>query len=314
MNYIDVYKKKLKLNGSTASNEIKMATENIITQNFKYDPSYREATLKQKDLAERDIDIRLVNTNSPDEKKIYIIPNNIVQVGDYIEWIDENEKKTFLALGFEDNLISGCCYATKCNQTLKLKNGKNYPCIISNDSYGSKQNLSSDFLAEVDTKLKIQVQANNDTKNSCELDTRYMFNHSKYDIYKATDIQTAIIDGLIVMVSKKDKYLEGLDKLEDNYCFQGDSDNPQPPSPTDYVIEGEGTVKINKEYTYTVTPQEGDITFELDEYAVSENIVEMNTSDCSCTLKALKSDELITLSAVKDGQVVTSIDIDTVRY
>lgn len=316
MSYLDVYKKKMQLQGGSTSNERKKTTENIMFLNFKDDPSYYKGILKKTDLSEVEIELRMVNTNKSNIKKMYLLPNTNATEGDYIQIVKDESTVNYLVTDFEDNLISKCSYVSECNQILKLPSGKEYPCVIANDSYGSKINSSNDILSEIDTKLKIQVQYNEDTLKECDLDIRYMFNSSKFDIYKTTDINTSIKKGMLTMITEKDKFLPNLDRLEDNYCFQSsmDDNTPTPPS-TDYVISGNDTIKVNKDYAYTVEPQEGNVTFELDEYTVSENIAEIVSTDSySCVVKALKGNELVTLNAIIDGQVVASINIDTIRY
>lgn len=316
MSYFDLYKKRLTNNGGTPSAELVNNNKYILQYNFRDDPSYYKGILKKSDLSEVKIEIRMVNTNKSNVKKMYLLPNTNATEGDYIQIVKDESTVNYLVTDFEDNLISKCSYVTECNQILKLPSGKEYPCVIANDSYGSKINSSNDILSEIDTKLKIQVQYNEDTLRECDLDIRYMFNSSKFDIYKTTDINTSIKKGMLTMITEKDKFLPNLDRLEDNYCFQSsmDDNTPTPPS-TDYVISGNDTIKVNKDYTYTVEPQEGNVTFELDEYTVSENIAEIvSTYSYSCAVKALKGNELVTLNAIIDGQVVASINIDTIRY
>ena len=316
MSYFDLYKKRLINNGGTPSAELVNNNKYILQYNFKDDPSYYKGILKKSDLSEVEIELRMVNTSKSNVKKIYLLPNTNTNEGDYIQIVKDEVTVNYLVTDFEDNLISKCSYVTECNQVLKLPNGKEYPCVIANDSYGSKINSSNDILSEIDTKLKIQVQCNEDTLKECDLDIRYMFNSSKFDIYKTTDINTSIKKGMLTMISQKDKFLPNLDRLEDNYCFQGSTDNNTPINPsTDYIIQGEDTIKVNKEYIYTIEPQEGVITFSLDEYTISENIAEIISTDSySCVVKALISNELGTLNAIVNDEIVATFDFMTTKY
>lgn len=316
MSYFDLYKKRLINNGGTPSAELVNNNKYILQYNFKDDPSYYKGILKKSDLSEVEIELRMVNTSKSNVKKMYLLPNTNTNEGDYIQIVKDEVTVNYLVTDFEDNLISKCSYVTECNQVLKLPNGKEYPCVIANDSYGSKINSSNDILSEIDTKLKIQVQCNEDTLKECDLDIRYMFNSSKFDIYKTTDINTSIKKGMLTMISQKDKFLPNLDRLEDNYCFQGSTDNNTPINPsTDYIIQGEDTIKVNKEYIYTVEPQEGVITFSLDEYTISENIAEIISTDSySCVVKAVISNELGTIQAVVNDEIVATFDFMTTKY
>lgn len=317
MSYLDVYKKKMQLQGGSTSNERKKMAEDIMFLNFKDDPSYRDSTLIRTDLTTKDMGIRVVNIDSrPNEKKLYVLPNEDISVGDYISYTHKDKKYTYLIDSFEDNLISPCAKGVKCRNILKWIDGngevQEYPCVVSYQSYGVKIFQSNnDFIQETSTNIDVEIPRNSITEN-IPLNLRIMFGNSQYGIYKVGDIAT-YEEGILKLTCKKDKYLEGLDDIENNLPWNGKEDTT-PPS-TDYVINGSDTIKINKEYTFSIEPQEGDITFELDEYTVSQGIAEIiSTDNYSCTVKALKSDELITLKAIIDGQVVASVYISTVRY
>lgn len=315
MSYFDLYKKRLMNNGGSSSAELVNNNKYILQYNFKDDPSYYKGILKKSDLSEVEIELRMVNTSKSNVKKMYLLPNTNAHEGDYIQIVKDEVTVNYLVTDFEDNLISKCSYVTECNQVLKLPSGKEYPCVISNDSYGSKINSSNDILREIDTKLKIEIQCNKDTLEECDLDIRYMFNSSKFDIYKTTDINTSIKKGMLTMITEKDKFFPSLDRLEDNYCFQGSTDNNTPTTSTNYIIQGEDTIKVNKEYIYTIEPQEGDITFSLDEYTISENIAEIISVDSySCTIKALKDNEIGTIQAIVNDKIVATFDFVTVKY
>lgn len=310
MSYFDLYKKKLMQNGGSTTGELLNNQKMIAIESFKNDPSYRKAKLTKLDLVEEDIDVRVVNVDrSVSDKRIYVMPETIIDEGCVISY----EDKSYLVTEFEDNLISPMCKSSLCNQTLKLPSGKEYPCVIANDSYGSKINLSNDFIGQIDTKLKIQVQANEDILNEVKLDLRYIFNHSKFDIYKCTDVNTSVNKGVITMIAKKDTYLEGLDDLKNNMAFNGEIDSSVQES-TEYSIEGNDEIKINAEYKYSINPMEENVEFSLDEYSVDNKIANIiSQANGECVVKANKTDEIITLNCSLNGEIVTSKDIVTVK-
>ena len=310
MSYLDVYKKKLQVQGGNISNDRKLISQGIIDLSFIDDPSYKKAKLSKIDLTQEDIDIRVVNVDrSVSDKKIYVRPETVIDEGCVISY----EDKSYLVTEFEDNLISPMCKCSLCNQTLKLPSGKEYPCVIANDSYGSKINLSNDFIGQIDTKLKIQLQANEDVLNEVKLDLRYIFNHSKFDIFKCTDINTSVNKGVITMIAKKDVYLEGLDDLENNMAFNDETEDGTQ-EPTEYSIIGNDKIKINVEHTYTINPIDGNIVFSLDEYSIENKIATIiSQSNGECIVKANVTDEIITLNCSLNGEIVTSKDIVTVK-
>lgn len=315
----DLYKKRMIGNGGNIVSERIKDSEFFISQNFKDDPSYREAKLTRTDLTTKDMGIRVVNIDSkPNEKKMYVLPNEVVSVGDYISFTHKDKKYTYLIDSFEDNLISPFAKGVKCRNILKWidSNGEvqEYPCVVSYQSYGVKIFQSNnDFIQETSTNIDVEIPRNSITEN-IPLSLRVMFGNSRHGIYKVGDIAT-YEQGILKLTCKKDKYLKDLDDIENNLPWNGEEgETPTPPS-TDYIIQGEDTIKVNKDYTYTIEPQEGNVTFELDEYTVSENIAEIVSADSySCVVKALKGNELVTLNTIIDEQIVASINIDTIRY
>lgn len=310
MSYFDLYKKKLMNNGGSVVGEVVNNQKTITIENFRNDPSYKKAKLTKLNLGEEDIDIRVVNVDrSVSDKRIYLLPDLKVDEGSYISY----EDKIYLVSEFEDNLISPMCKGTLCNQMLKLPNGKEYPCVIANDAYGSKINLSNDFIGQIDTKLKIQIQANTEVLRECKLDMRCMFNHSKFDIFKCTDINTSVKKGVVTLIAKKDVYLDGLDNLEENIAFNGVENNKVQDS-NEYVILGEDTIRINNNFEYILGPTNEGAIYSLDNYTIENNISAIvSQSNGKCILKANISDEIITLNCSINGEIVASKDIVTVK-
>ena len=82
-----------------------------------------------------------------------------------------------------------------------------------------------------------------------------------------------------------------------------------------YIIQGADTIKLSTPQVYKITPEEGEVIFELDEYTISEAIAEIIAPDSySCTVKALKNDELGTINAKVNNKVVATFDFMTTRY
>lgn len=249
------------------------------------------------------------------EDRVLELPLNIdIQKGSYIK--DKNT--TYMVItDIDEYEVSKDCKIRKCGCVLKWIDKENniqeFPCIVSYQSYGVKIfQANNDFIQETSTNIDVEIPRNSITEE-IPLSLRVMFGNSKHGIYKVGDIAT-YEQGILKLTCKKDKYLDGLDDIENNLPWNGEEEMPSPPSTT-YVIQGEDTIKINKEYVYTTTPEEGEITFSLDDDTVEGGIAEIvSTDNYSCTVKALKGDELITLNAIIDGQVVASVYISTVRY
>lgn len=309
MSYLDLYRKKLLNKGGSPLSATINKSKNGIIKDFKNDPSYRDAILTKLDLTTESIGVRVVNTDKPNEKKLYILPDKNVDIGSYIKF----EYKTFLVLGIEYNLLSPYVKVKECNQIIHMPNNINIHAIVEGESYGVKLIGSSDYFSEADTKVRVTVGDNEINRKYLGLNSRFCFGNSEHGIYKNADI-SVYQKGLLVNICEKDKYLKGLDDLNTSVMYQGNTENlPDiPEEPTNYEIVGQDTIKINNEHIYTISPSNNNAMFSLTEY--TEGTAEIiNQSNGSCTVKAVKSDEVITLSASVSEKVVATIDILTVR-
>lgn len=248
------------------------------------------------------------------EDRVLEIPLDVnICKGSYIK--DKNS--TYMVItDIDEYEVSKDCKIRKCGCILKWIDEKGdiqeFPCIVSYQSYGVKIFQSNnDFLQETSTNIDVEIPRNTITEN-IPLSLRVMFGNSQHGIYKVGDIST-YEQGILKLTCKKDKYLEGLDDIENNLPWNGEIDTPTPS--TNYIIQGEDTIKVNKEYIYTVEPQEGVITFSLDEYTISENIAEIISTDSySCVVKAVISNELGTIQAVVNDEIVATFDFMTTKY
>ena len=186
------------------------------------------------------------------------------------------------------------CKITMCNQKIKWSGlpkefEEGFPCSMSNDSYGSKQSRNSDFISEIDTKMKILVQANEYTRQ-IKRDMRFIFNKSEFDIFRITDITTSTQSGIITMIAAKDT-LRIEDDLENNLAFNEPRIHKPKEEVKEYSIEGEETVRIGKTYTYTVKPN-NTVNFKIDDTDVAEIIDATNNI---CTILVKVKDEIFNL-------------------
>lgn len=290
MSYFEIYKKKLNNSGGSECKSFENSGKDYIIRHFKDDPSYKLATLTDDDLNEGDIDIRVANVDKTSEEKRFVfLPDTIIKQGSYISY----EKRNFIIEEVETNSISPVAKARLCNQTLKWKGlEKTIPCFITNDAYGSKILADNTILATTDTKAKLKVQANKYTKQ-IKRDTRFIFNHSEFDIFRVIDITTSMDEGFIVFIMKKDKLMEE-DDLENNIAFN----NELPASQLDECkIIGEDIIKINEEYEY----QAENIT--SPEWVIDDKTIAtiVSASNNKCTIKGLSQNETFVLSINNTG-------------
>lgn len=205
------------------------------------------------------------------------------------------------------------CKITLCNQMLKwrglpeeFKDG--FPCSMSNDSYGSKQSRNSDFISEIDTKMKILVQANKYTRQ-IKRDMRFVFSSSEFDIFRVTDITASTQSGIITIIAAKDT-LRIEDDLENNLAFNEYRIYNPPQEKKDYEVVGEESVRVGRSYIYTIEPADN-LNFAIDDTDIAE-ITSIQNNTCEILIK--EKDEIFTLSVTNQAnEVVASKVIYTTK-
>lgn len=257
------------------------------------------------------------NKDTSEERSLMIDKQFNIKKGDYLKYLDEDYIITPHI--DTDNPFFNTTKLTYCNQTLKWKKDNiihEYPCVITNDSYGSKTVISGDFLSGIDTKCKITIQYNDFTKN-IDVDWRFLFANSKTDIYQITDRTISMSKGIITLIAKKDVYQLGLDDLDNNIAYNSLFDNPiiEPiPIITSYTIDGSNSIKQLVEATYTINPML-DCIFSIDDLSIECKTVNIiSQSNGICILKGNKSlsfEDFTLYAKDTDGNVLASKDIRT---
>lgn len=313
MSYLDVYKKKMQLQGGSTSNERKKMAEDIMFLNFKDDPSYRDSTLTRTDLTTKDMGIRVVNTDSkPNEKKLYVLPNEVVSVGDYISYTHKDKKYTYLIDSFEDNLISPCAKGVKCRNILKWIDGngevQEYPCVVSYQSYGVKifQN-KNDFAQEVSTNIDVEIPRNSITE-TIPLNLRVIFGNSRHGIYKVGDIAT-YEQGILKLTCKKDEYFINLDDIENGLAYNSDLSNDN--ESTEYIISGSDSIRKGQVESYEINNSSDDGSWEIEDYSGSVEVISKNAKkiEIKCNIYG----DFITLKYVVSGEIKVEMNISLSR-
>ena len=306
------YKKRLNLSGGSESGERLKSTEEILLREFKNDLSYKDILVNGENL---DIGVRIVNKDKPSLKSMYVPVESSIKEGDYVTLsFDENVEKTFIVGTIERNLISRCLNVEECNQTIVLKNGKKYHCVSENDSYGSKISANNDLKVEIDTKMKITIQLNAETKSNIDLGDRFIFNNSKYDIFRVTDINTSIKQGLITIITEKDEYIPNLDNLETNTAWNGER------KPTVEIanckIKGNNLIVVNHEEKFVIDPPTSGVELSISNQYEDEDIIEIvERTDDYIIIKALKPNKFITIELKVNGtEIIDQMSVLTSMY
>ena len=231
-----------------------------------------------------------------------------INKGSYVTYDNE---QYMTVTDVDNHFFYKSCKISKCNQVLKwigcdMKEPLEFPCIISNDSYGAKTLANNDMLTMLDTKMKIEVQQNECTKK-LRRDMRFIFNKSEYDIFKCVDITTSINSGTMILTCQKDIKVNE-DDLENNLAYNSSSNTEEPPL-TNYKIVGNPQIRVGTTQRYLVDTT-GVISWTLDgSNTCSLKVIDNN----ECDVTALVKDELNVLTAIKDRVVIAKLNIETMR-
>ena len=304
MRYFDAYKKRLRAETMIQAMELDAADN--ITREFKESPSYRLATLVDENFDETSLDVRMINIDkSVSKKNFHFLPKTEVKVGQYIKTEDDY----FLIEEFECNTLSPYAKTTLCNQVLKLVDGTTIPCIAEDESSGVKIVGTNDVILEADATIKVTIGDTPLSKN-IHSDFRMIFGNSSHGIYKVGGVSICK-KGLIVLTCKKDKYIQGLDDLENNIAWQPDynyDDKAVAQTEIDYDITGTREILAGKEYEYVLTPN-ALCSFAID----NQNVTIKKTTTYSITVKCNKANEIFKLKAMIGDIVVAEKTIITMN-
>ena len=301
MGYFDAYKKRLR--AESMGQAIKLDTDDNIRREFKETPAYKQAYLIGEDFNETPLDVRMINVDkSVFVKHFYLLPNTMVEIGQYIKVQDEY----FLIEEFEYNSASPYAKTTYCNQVLKLVDGTSIPCVAKGESYGVKMTATNDVVLETDTKVKVTI-GNIPLVRTIHPDFRMIFGNSAQGIYRVGDM-TMYKKGLIELTCKKDKYMQGLDDLENNIAWQPDYDYKNSVNAENYDIEGIRELLVGKTYEYILTPN----AF-CDFVVEGEGVEVVNLGTYSISVRCNKANEIFKIKALINDSVVAEKTVITMN-
>ena len=165
------------------------------------------------------------------------------------------------------------------------------PCWLNNSSYGSKGEVHNiEQISDFDARAVILVGMNEYT-SQIRNGMRFIFNHSKDDVYEVTKKTTAYnsngVNGYISLTCKYVKWVQE-DDFVNNIAFNSFLEDNVNPS-IDIDLIGEENVLINSSATYTMQ-NATNVTFVLDEDTILEGNAEIvSQNGINCVIKILKS-------------------------
>lgn len=245
-------------------------------------------------------------SDSKEDRGLNIPLTTIIKKGSYIKY---NEEDYMSISDIDKHYYYKTATIRKCNQLLSHFTFKTLmPCLVSNDSYGSKLLSDNEIVSMSDEKCNIIVQANPYTL-AIEKNTRFMFMNNKNAIFKVFSINVAFKTGMVTFICKKDLYLEGLDDLQNNKCYQYDFMTEHKPTYDNNVLYGSENIVVDTEEQYVYVG--GVVSWSIDNSSVCTMTAQSNNA---CTIKALKPNEIFTLTAKVNNVVVASKLISTSKY
>lgn len=316
MNCIDKYKRKMIAKGGSIKNERIKDTERFFIDSFKNNPSHRVSKRTNINLIEDVIDIQLINkNNSVYEKKIHVLPNVGLSIGDYIDFEHKGKRHVYMIDEVEDNAIVPWGTATECRNVLKWIDENNvlreFPICASYTSYGTKIFVSeSDFFDGISTNIDIEIPRNKITE-TIPLNLRFMLGKSKNGCYIVGDC-SVYKENKLKLICRKDRFIPDYDDIENGLCWNKNISETNPnPSPTEYIISGQEEIKKSTTQTYTISPIHENGVFELLENDGSVEIV--NQDNSSITLRGVLVGGFDTIQYKINNEVVTTFDVLVVR-
>jgi len=206
MSDYDLYRSRMSAYGSTIQEGRLNAMINKIKSTFEDSPSYFEVTINDVEQGVQIIDENAI-TKNPNKKRVLCKPDEDINIGDDILW---NSVHWLCTNVDSDKEIYAKGIIERCNNTLKWQNStgeiKEYPCIISDKSSTyADGTLETKYIVIADDQILITIQSNSDTLQ-LELDKRFIFNHSKNDIYKLSKIQPLLKEGILYLTMTKSEY------------------------------------------------------------------------------------------------------------
>lgn len=303
MEFIDKYKKKTNLNGTTPQERLINEEKKVFEAYLKYAPTKyfleRESAYLDKSIVECTLqDSAFNDSKAYDSKVMCCRSDELVDLGDTIHWKD----KQLLCVYEENNtVLSHKTFIFKiCNNTLVFKNVKGevveYPCIVTNATLYSDGIFVNDTHIYNDDKRAILVQSNEDTKK-IKTFQRFLINkNSAFKVSQIDDYTIRTIDGkngVIQLMLIRDVVNEKLDDftlgLADNSQLEKEV-VPVIPVPEkilgeDFIVRGQyGFWHIDGECTWQV---EG-IGFEVSDFIMADgdttgrelNLICKRVQDC----------------------------------
>lgn len=212
MSYFDTYKKKLGISGNTQSEAYVKSTHQLINDSFADSPTYKKIYI-----GSNIYDVRIVEGEKKDEKKLLFRPDTIVTKGEYAV-VDTDR---WLLLSFDNNSITPKSVIKIADRTLKWKDANGIvieePCVLESTQYEEMRDGVYFFTPK--GNIIVHTQLNNRTESLIE-NQRFIFGSSVFKIGGIDDFANVYLDKGYLTI-----YLEKTEKLQGDNFVTGVADN-----------------------------------------------------------------------------------------
>lgn len=291
--------------GSIVKSSIK-STEDYLELEFRNDPSYRLAELNLKN--GQTIDVRIIEDKADLFRKYFLFrPSYKIINGSYLRI----EEGVFI---IENHFLKDLypkAEALMCNLSIMVK-GQTHPIPAygNNTTYGTKGLKDNGYFKEQDAKLKIVIQANDETERYYEgmrllirVRSGHMTKNNEFVAYKIMKKDFVVLDGIYILETALTS-LSPLDDLENGIAYNERFENDKPSE--EYQIMGVDKIKVGRTECYELNPKRIDVVYEIDDISYAEITEQANGI---CKIKALKSQGIITLSARCGTEILDEKDL-----
>lgn len=226
MDYFEIYKARLHVDGGTQTDSFTNASKQLIHDSFADSPSFMTI-----DIASIKYDARLVEGEKDNEKKLLYRPDTQINIGEYVTIGFD----MWLTMDFENSKITPKSTIKIADRVLRWKDGKNVieePCVLQTVQY--EEMRDGKYFYTPKGNILIHTQYNANTIKLID-NQRFIFGSNVYKIGGIDDF-TNVKDGKGYLSIN----LEKTDKLQGDNFVIGVADNSLVIKEDDPIVDSGG--------------------------------------------------------------------------
>lgn len=243
MGYLDRYRKRAALHGTTYREVMMNQEVEVFERDFTDILGWRMAQLNEQE----NMDVVIQSTTNNLTKSALLRPSDLERVGSgsYLTFDDE----TWIIRSINKSRLSPVAELYLCNQLINFPHAeKGVPCYANSTSFGTKGLTDTDKFYELDSKTRIYIQRNELTE-TLTLGYRFMLSH-RY-VYQITEIDDMVYPGMYIVTCKMVELCD-MDNPELNLAYNGNPLKEPKPEPIPLQLVGEPQVKRGSTHIYEI--------------------------------------------------------------